>query len=316
MSADDAISSSELPLAADERWGLATAAAPDRRFWMALAAGALAHVLLIIIANRSAVTPLHLGGADGIENAISISIVSEADLNSRATVAEEAEPPPGAPAAIAKPAEATAAPRPPEPKVEPPEVELDPQSEPKAEAAEAKPNVADAIRPSLTEDTPNLLAIPETGPAEPKKAPPVKTPPQPQSKPQPKAESKPERTAKLDLTPPAASLTAPSGGGGRNAAFERPPGITRSGANSAFGRDVIKALQKSMPELYDTFGRVTVRITLKENGDVADVQVVQPSNVANLDQYVVFAARQTTYPFPPPNSVPADRIFNVRYIYH
>ena len=82
-----------------------------------------------------------------------------------------------------------------------------------------------------------------------------------------------------------------------------------------FARGVIRALQQTMPQLREVLGRVTVRITLNDNGNIVDVQVVRPSNLADVDQAVVFAARQTSYPLPPPNSVPADRSFVVTYIY-
>jgi periplasmic protein TonB len=71
-----------------------------------------------------------------------------------------------------------------------------------------------------------------------------------------------------------------------------------------------------MPQLRDTLGRVTVRIVLNDNGNIVDVQVVRPSVVPGLNQNVVFAAKQTSYPFPPPNSNDADRTFLVTYIYN
>jgi TonB family protein len=116
----------------------------------------------------------------------------------------------------------------------------------------------------------------------------------------------------LDLTPP----TTFSGGGG-NAGLQRPPGITRSGENDAFARGVVSALQRTMPQLSDaTRGRVTVRITLDRDGSLVSTQVVRPSNIAGLDRYVVFATRQTSYPFPPRNAKPDDLVFLITYIYH
>ena len=70
-----------------------------------------------------------------------------------------------------------------------------------------------------------------------------------------------------------------------------------------------------MPQLSNTFGRVTVRITLNDTGNLADVKVVRKSDIAGLDQNVMFATRQTNYPFPPPNSKDVDRVFIVTYIY-
>ncbi|MEQ1673130.1 MAG: energy transducer TonB, partial [Hyphomicrobium sp.] len=118
------------------------------------------------------------------------------------------------------------------------------------------------------------------------------------------------------LTPPPSSFSGSAGGAGRSAGFERPPGITRSGANDDFARGVIRALQQTMPQLREVLGRVTVRILLTENGNVSDVQVVKSANIAALDQSVVFAVKQTSYPFPPPNSNVADRTFLVTYVYH
>ncbi len=70
-----------------------------------------------------------------------------------------------------------------------------------------------------------------------------------------------------------------------------------------------------MPQLRDTFGRVTVRITLDMNGNLVKTEVLKPSNVAGLDQNVVFATKQASFPFPPNNAVPADLVFMVTYIY-
>ncbi len=149
----------------------------------------------------------------------------------------------------------------------------------------------------------------------------------PSEKPKPKekpAEAKPKadapkqetakktQTAKLDLTPPAV-FQAPVGGGG--AGLQRPAGITRSGENDDFARGVIRALQTTMPQLRNTFGRVTVRIELNMNGNLVRTTVLKPSNVAGLDQSVVFATQQSSFPFPPRNAVPADLVFFVTYIY-
>jgi len=70
-----------------------------------------------------------------------------------------------------------------------------------------------------------------------------------------------------------------------------------------------------MPQLRNTFGRVTVRITLDMRGNLARTEVVNPSRVGGLDQSVVFATQQSSFPFPPHNAVPADLVFVVTYIY-
>ena len=123
-----------------------------------------------------------------------------------------------------------------------------------------------------------------------------------------------DKVAKLDPSLPP-NIPDFSGGGG-GAAFARPPGITKSGWNDKFAREVINALRQTMPQLREILGRVTVRIFLNENGNVADVKVMVPSKVATLDQSVVFAVRQTSFPFPPAAATVADRTFLVTYIYH
>ena len=96
--------------------------------------------------------------------------------------------------------------------------------------------------------------------------------------------------------------------------MQRPPGITRSGENDEFARNVIRALQKTMPREHAN-GRVTVRIVLSENGSRADVKLLQSGGNPDLDFNVMFAARQTAYPFPPHKSTLVDRTFTVTYIY-
>lgn len=309
MSVTSAEPLADLTHLADERW--AAAHARDRKFWLWLAAAAVAHALVLI--GFGTQDPRRLGDVSGAENAISVSLITQADLNSRSTVPETGGGAPGvarAPAAAQQQtAPAPEAARPPEPTPEPP--------------PEAKAAPQDASRPSIAGDVPqdipeDVWAIPEPGP-EPAKQPPVekipaaKSPIEPQKKPPAKPQQ--NKTAKLDLTPPASSFNKPATGGGGAAGFERPPGITRSGANDDFARGVIRALQQTMPQLRNTFGRVTVRIFLNTNGDVETVQVVKSANSPELDQSVVFATKQTSYPLPPYNSNDADRTFLVTYVY-
>lgn len=336
-----------IPVSADERWTPAASSAPDRGFWIAVSAALTLHVALLIgIASKP---PRQVGEVNGAEDAISVSMISESELKSRSIDAAVADlpsaqptPPPAVEAAKpvpgpkmpekAPPVEAQAAePVSPEKALEPkiPEPKIEERSELKPTTAEAvetpddkspelepKPAdktpgqdpVQDKVRATITEGLPDdALTI-----KEPVAKPPKQTPPKPPRKaPSPE----PQKTAKLDLSVPQPSLQAPVTGGGRRASFERPPGITKSGANDDFARGVIRALQATMPQLRDVLGRVTVRITLNDNGNIVDVQVMRPSNLADVDQAVVFAAKQTSYPFPPPNSVPADRTFVVTYIY-
>jgi len=152
-------------------------------------------------------------------------------------------------------------------------------------------------------------ALKETKP-EPRRAdpPPQVQPATPTQPPKPER----SRSARLDLSPPA-TFSAPFAGGGTG--LQRPPGITRSGENDAFARGVVSALQRTMPQLSDTRGRVTVRITLDMDGSLVSTQVVNPSRIAGLDRNVVFATRQTSFPFPPRNAKAADLVFLITYIY-
>jgi periplasmic protein TonB len=311
MSATEVEQSPETPLQALERW-TPDAAARDRMFWIALAVATLLHAAFLIRIVTTA--PKHLGDASGSDDGISISVVTEADLQSRSTVGEEPQPPPGPPIAATPPVPVAPPPQPEAKPVETPPEEKPVEAKPEPKPDPPKPETKVEFAPSLAEDAPDLLTLPDPN------AKPAKKTETPKQKPE-KAEQKPEqkqpqkeRTAKLDLTPPPSAFDAP-GGGGRAAGGTRPPGITRSGANDDFGRKVIGELQKTMPQLRETLGRVLVRIILDQNANVASVEVLRPSNVAGLDQSVVFAVKQTSFPFPPPNATDVDRTFLVTYIY-
>lgn len=307
-----------------------------RRFYLWLFAAIIAHgaVLTGFISSK----PRQIGSPDGLDGAISISLVTEADLRGDATVADQAPgelaPPPAMPAAPAEPP----TPPVPQPTAEPlPELRQLAQPQPPPPPA-MKPAIAPeppAAQPEAADEPPPAEALPAPGdppPAQKNAAqePPAKvteaeTPPEPKAKqdtpkPAKAKEAKPKnakaqetQTAKLDLAvPPAMQAAIP---GGRGAGVERPAGITRSGENDAFARGVIRALQQTMPQLRETRGRVKVKITLDKNGNLVSTQVLMPSNVAGLDQSVVFATRQTSFPLPPYKAVPADLVFVVTYIY-
>jgi len=261
--------------------------------------------------------PRRIGDPSGADDAISVEMITEADLQRRSDVSEKAG---GAPAAasVASPPTPPVPETPAEAKAEPPPPEPEPVPEPetKAEAVpEPAPKPEDAIKPALAEEVAEPLPLPGLEPA--KKTADAEAAAKPPPKPQPKPAPKPpqKKTAALDFTPPSQNSVQTFTGGGGSAGFERPPGITRSGANDAFARDVIRALKKTMPQLSNTFGRVTVRIILNQNGNMTDVKVLKPSDVAGLDQNVIFATQQTSYPFPPPASKDVDRVFVVTYIY-
>lgn len=272
----------------------------DRRFRVGLALAIGLHGLLF--AGFYGSPPRHIGKPDGDRNAVDVSFVSEDELRSLSSAraaTPKASPsppaPPPQPPAPEPPVEA----KPPVPET-PPTAQQPPQPEPTPEV----PPVEEALTLKPIED---LIASTERK-SEPKPAEPPK--PQPPAK-QPAPERK--RQAALDLSPPANFSFG--GGGGGAADVARPAGITRSGENDAFARGVISALRRTMPQLMDTRGRVTVRITLGKDGELVSTQVVHPSNIAGLDRSVVFATRQTSYPFPPRDARSVDLVFLITYIY-
>lgn len=302
----------------------------EKSFYIGLACALLLHSTLLIGIGRSATR--HLGEPDGSNETMTVSLITEADFISQNSVPAQAGQGPGPEAAMPAPAVSESPPLPPPvPPVEAQQPAETPPTPPPPEAPAEQPKKAEAAptdTPTLeSDDLPGLLSM-QKQPVEK----PSKPPPEPQkdaveetSQPEQKSEtkrpaktpSKPkqQRTAKLDLSPPPQTFSAPQAGGGRSASFSRPPGITRSGWNDDFARGVIRALQQTMPQLREILGRVTVRILLTENGNVRDVQLVRPSSNSSLDQSVIFAARQTSYPLPPAGATVADRTFVVTYVY-
>lgn len=298
----------------------------NQRFQAGLVIALLLHFVLLVGLNHEA-RQRRLGAPSGAENAISVSIMTEAELKSLSTVDDRAagQPAPPPTPSLTPPQEPTDSPTPKAPEAETPAVAKEaPAAKPPVPEAEKQPP---ALKPGVGPEPPQEVeaskaepeALPDKGakaepapadaakPAAPQAAKPAAQPKTQQAKPQEK------RSATLDLSlPPPTDFAAPSGAG---AGVERPPGITRSGENDAFARGVIRALQRTMPQLSDTHGRVTVRIKLDMNGGLVSTEVLRPSQVAGLDQSVVFATQQSSFPFPPRNAVPADLIFNVTYIY-
>ena len=101
---------------------------------------------------------------------------------------------------------------------------------------------------------------------------------------------------------------------GRSAAFARPPNITRSGENDEFGRGVVRALRRTMPAS-DTLGQVTIKFLLTETGNMLEAQLIRSGGNPIMDQNVLFAAKQSSFPIPPAGATIADRTFLVTYIY-
>ena len=293
---------------------------PNRRqrsFWIGLSLAAAVHALAII--GIGSATPRSVGTEDGAKNAINVELVDEKSLrDSMASVTlppsapaaqppAVAEAPPVPPVAAAPPPPPPAPPAPPEatpaPPVEPPPPPQQTAAQPPVEpipAEEAAPPPAEKAMPKAAK--PELPKPTPTKPAQQKESPPRKK----------TAELTPPDQLDLSVpTNPGAQSAAP----GSSSAVQRPPGITRSGENDEFARNVIRALQKSMPRQEGQFGRVTVRIVLSENGSKADVKLLESGGNGDLDFNVMFAARQTAYPFPPKNATVVDRTFMVTYIY-
>ena len=287
----------------------------DRRFYVGLALATLVHSLLF--AGFYGAEPRVIGDPRGSTEAISVNFVTDAELRGLSAVPEVAKgspAPPTPPPTPPSPAPAeTAATTPPAPPPNPPAAQSpEPVPKPPEPASTQAPAATPAPAPDPSiPDTALSLKPPEERepPIEPRPAePPKPEPPKPAQPTRPE----PSRSAKLDLSPPA-TFSAPSGAGG--AGVQRPPGITRSGENDAFARGVVSALRRTMPQLNETQGRVTVRITLDMDGSLVSTQVVRPSSIAGLDRSVVFATRQTSYPFPPRNARDADLVFLITYIY-
>lgn len=307
----------------------------QRDFGLALLVAFLCHVALLVETGRS--VPRTLGSPDGQPDAISVELVSEADLKSRETVAL---PPPGGapPAAAPQPPPAEAAPA--QPPAQPAtEAETAPQAPPQQEQQQQTEQQQKPQQPSEGVELPELLkklpdlaalakAAPSAEPAETQKSATFKLvepkseaksepakPDETRPPPEPSAQKKPAPQARLDLSLPQPRDELVAVGPGLAAVATRPPGITRSGANDAFGHAVVRALRATMPPPGGILGRVTVRLLLTQNGDLADVRVLESSGRRRLDQAVVFATRQTYFPLPPLRSTVADRTFTIRYIY-
>jgi len=261
-----------------------------RGFWLGLAGAAVVHALLIVGVSRSATRIM--GGRDGSPQGISVLLVDEADLLSRATVPPlESGPPPGQPREARPDPSEQVQPSPPAPDPARPAVR---PTEPQKNAAVPSPRTDAPGLPSLSQ----LPALrPETAPAAKSKAAPPKQPDQP-----------------LQLALPALP-TAPMSPGGRAAAVSRPPGITRSGENDEFGRGVIRALRQTMPPPRGQTGRVTIRLLLSDKGNIVEVQLINSAGDPIMDQSVVFAAKQASFPLPPLAATASDRTFLVTYVY-
>lgn len=276
------MSANEIVLTADSTHALAEhlAIARNRRqpiFLIALGCAAAVHAALIL--GVISYSPRYIGDPDGSSRVINIELIDEADFQSRASVTSRPGNSPSAPA--------TRAPRRPE------------AGRPSAPTLPQK----SADPPPLKTKKPDLPSPPDSS----AKRSPTKFAPNYEFKP----------PAELDLRVPfnATTRSASSGPQGRSSAVARPPGITRSGENDKFGRDVIRSLKKTMPPPSGIKGRVTIRIFLDEKGNIAKVELVQSGGNRELDQSVLFSAQQANFPYPPNGATVADRTFRVTYVY-
>ena len=310
-----------------------------RVFWLGFTLALLVHALLIIGIGRS--SNRTLGKEDGASDAIAVEIVDGATLKD--SMAPPAPPPPPLPCSSRnsnnnrrnQPSPRCRPPR--RRHLRSPRRNLRLRRRPRQHRRRRRrpiPNLRhrrcrrisptpwrscrkrrlDQEKPQKTPEQPKEAPKPEATPAE--KQPPPKQAEQKQqqqAKPKPKPPQKRTQTSALDLSVPSDDGTD-GDDAGTSSAVQRPPGITRSGENDEFARNVIRALQKSMPRERAN-GRVTVRIVLSENGSRADVKLLKSGGDPDLDFNVMFAARQTAYPFPPNKSTLVDRTFTVTYIY-
>ncbi len=245
----------------------------------------------------------YIGDPEGSSRVINVELIDEAEFQNSAPSTSRPDNPPSA-ATVAPPPQLEA------PRAQPEEPRPQPE-EPRAQPEEprAQPEAPSASEPDLPQKSA------EQPPLETKKP---KTP-SPQDTPEkrkvteidPNYELKPP--APLDLRVPFYATT--TGAQRSSSGATRPPGITRSGENDKFGRDVIRSLRKMMPPPRGIKGRVTIRIFLDGQGNIAKAELVQSGGNRELDQSVLFSAQQATFPYPPKGATVADRTFRVTYIY-
>jgi TonB family protein len=305
-------------------WEWATDPKQQRSFWVGFGLAALVHVFAIV--GIGSAPPRTVGSPDGDKNAISVELVDEATLRDSMapptpqasplppaltpTPPPGAQPTPAAPPPAPAPAE-TAALEPPTPPVEtPPQETPKPPAEATPQEAPKPPEV-----PALTLQPAEEAAQPPPAEKQKQETKPAEEASKPkQSQPKKKTRTTAVNPNHLDLSVPDMGGSSSDAAGG-SSAVQRPPGITKSGENDEFARNVIRALQKSMPYERGARGRVTVRIVLTEDGSRADVTLLKSGGDPDLDFNVMFSARQTAYPFPPNKSTVADRTFMLTYIY-
>jgi protein TonB len=314
------MSTEQLVLTADRAQAQGATARGQQRqtiFWVALGCAALAHAMLIFGVAFS--HPRTVGDPNGDSKAIDVELVDSSELSmGNGAIA----PPPSQPPTPTQQPQPEQKPQPePEKQLEP-EKQAEAQKQPEPQPQEAKePTPPDKEEPDPTAvPAPSLSIAPTPEPELPESKEPAKSQPKAapkaETKPAPKAVAKSHPPKTVDLSVPYnLAMQGSSGDEGGASSASRPPGITRSGENDRFGRDVIRALKKTMPPSYGTRTRITIRIILDGNGNVGQLTLVNSGGKNDLDQDILFSARQAAYPFPPKNASVADRTFLVTYVY-
>lgn len=289
----------------------------ERVFDWSLIAAAVLHAALLFFAYHA--KPRVIGQENGSTDPIAVSLISDEQFREQNSLPSVAEPPPAPtapPTPPSPPVEATPPPPPPPPQAEPTPEPPPPDLKPtQAAEPDPKPEAKD-FKTTIDRDDPALLALPDPA-AEAKKresAKKAETKAQPPA--QPKQDQQNQKVAKLEQPDsPPSPRSLPSLSGSRYAGATRPPGITRSGQNDDFARKVVAALQATMPPSRGNKDRITIEIHLNDNGNLVSVKVLAPGRDPRLTQEVEFAPRQTSFPFPPPNSNNADKTFFITYVY-
>jgi periplasmic protein TonB len=294
------------------RWASLRAWRRERgRFWMWVTAATLVHAGLIVAASLSLsdAARRRIGEADGAPEGLSVEIVDAADLESRNTV--KVDPPPSPPPSPQVPPTPPQQQAPPVEQAQPAPPETTPPAPAPEEATSTTASIEKDTTPVPPVEGPAEKPVEKAQPKETKRAKETKEAKEPPKEAKEKSKAAPDRQA-LRLSVPDMPALIPSGPG---SAVARPPNITRSGENDEFGRGVIRALKRTMPQV-NWLGRVTIRLLLTDKGNIQEVQLMRSGGDPVMDQNVVFAAKQSNFPIPPNGSTVADRTFYVTYVYH
>lgn len=295
---------------------LAAAKPPERVFWIALGCAMVAHFTLIAGFVHS-LPQRQVGEKLGRSDGVSVAMVDAADLASSNTFgASERAPrpmsplrPPTPPVPLLDERPKQAAPRQPEPHPNDGRAPALVSPEQAAGHADKLGKDAKEEKQEAVEWPIDLKSLEEDFLPERAK--------KPRDAAGAKESAAPKEQQHVAKASPSLQLSLPDSAialDGLSASFTRPPGYTRSGENDEFGRGVIRALRKTMPDMKER-GRVTVRFLLSQDGNLLEVRLVRSSGNPMLDQAVMFAVQQSSFPFPPPSAPTVDRTFLVTYIY-